>query len=290
MITSNNPALSQTQGMSSDVSQLLFFPTPYPDEILYSVLCRYHLRCGNPSQRQTNAELWGQNYGKKLYLPDGIEKISHKIPADTGLTAEYFIANHTIFPWLKPFMPKERGEKLFDAMKRGDPDIYSIIGFAKTLNGLPRYLRYCRSCAERDRIQHGESYWHTAHQLPWVFVCPIHGEPLSDSPFQIYDIKDRFVPMPTNDEPCKSGFEVNSKEILAELSHNSLWLLQNGNDLGYLEDTTILYDKWLKVREYRFDSGNTNRKKLAEALVGFYGNELLDALGASKSGTCSWLQ
>lgn len=26
-----------------------FFPTPYPDELWYSVICRYHIRSGNPS-------------------------------------------------------------------------------------------------------------------------------------------------------------------------------------------------------------------------------------------------
>ena len=25
-----------------------FFPTPYPDELWYSVICRYHIRSGNP--------------------------------------------------------------------------------------------------------------------------------------------------------------------------------------------------------------------------------------------------
>ena len=26
-----------------------FFPAPYPDELWYSVICRYHIRSGNPS-------------------------------------------------------------------------------------------------------------------------------------------------------------------------------------------------------------------------------------------------
>lgn len=26
-----------------------FFPMPYPDELWYSVICRYHIRSGNPS-------------------------------------------------------------------------------------------------------------------------------------------------------------------------------------------------------------------------------------------------
>ena len=38
---------------------LSFFPTPYPDELWYSVLCRYHLRTGNKKQATTIGELFG---------------------------------------------------------------------------------------------------------------------------------------------------------------------------------------------------------------------------------------
>ena len=34
------------------------FPTPYPDELLYSVVARYHVRSGNKSFRQTHEELF----------------------------------------------------------------------------------------------------------------------------------------------------------------------------------------------------------------------------------------
>lgn len=37
---------------------LTCFPTPYPDEWWYSVLCRYHTRSGNPKQQTTIRELF----------------------------------------------------------------------------------------------------------------------------------------------------------------------------------------------------------------------------------------
>ena len=36
-----------------------FFPTPYPDELLYSLIARYHLRSGSISPKITLSELFG---------------------------------------------------------------------------------------------------------------------------------------------------------------------------------------------------------------------------------------
>ena len=38
---------------------LQYFPTPYPDELWYSVLGRYHVRSGNPNSATTLRELFG---------------------------------------------------------------------------------------------------------------------------------------------------------------------------------------------------------------------------------------
>lgn len=39
---------------------LQYFPTPYPDELWYSVLGRYHVRSGNPNSATTLRELFGE--------------------------------------------------------------------------------------------------------------------------------------------------------------------------------------------------------------------------------------
>ena len=39
-----------------------FFPAPYPDELWYSVICRYHIRSGNPSFKYSIRELYGANH------------------------------------------------------------------------------------------------------------------------------------------------------------------------------------------------------------------------------------
>jgi len=40
------------------------------------------------------------------------------------------------------------------------------------------FRRFCETCQRHDINVRGESYWHRAHMLPGVLVCPIHGSPL----------------------------------------------------------------------------------------------------------------
>lgn len=38
-----------------------FFPSPYPDELWYSVICRYHVHSGNYCAKHTMRQLYGDN-------------------------------------------------------------------------------------------------------------------------------------------------------------------------------------------------------------------------------------
>ena len=140
--------------MSFENAPLRFFPTPYPDEIFYSVLCRYHARGGNPSVYQTNRELWGKNIGKSLLLPSGIEYLAKRLPSQAGLTSERFIAENTVYPFLKPFILRERDEVLFEAMKNGTTgrtNLHNLSGFSRLRFTRQLYLRYCTQCMREDR-------------------------------------------------------------------------------------------------------------------------------------------
>ena len=62
---------------------LQYFPTPYPDELWYSVLCRYHVRSGNAGSATTFRELFGDRDHAALstFLPNGvIAKIAGQLP------------------------------------------------------------------------------------------------------------------------------------------------------------------------------------------------------------------
>ena len=269
---------------------LLFFPTPYPDEILYSVLCRCHKRCGEPSARRTNLKMWGKAYGKRLYLPDNIEHIAEQIPVSARLTAERFIADTTIFPFLKPFLTQDKAARLFDDMKYGNSNIYNIAGFSHVLLSRQQRLRYCELCIRDDIEKYGEPYWHRLHQLPGVFACATHSIALTDSSVEAAAAIDRYCPLLPATDGVKVYFASEMSDNLAALSRSAEWLLINGGILGYYEHTRECYDKWLRFRGFRDHNGKTHTKRLAVALVDYYGQELLSLLDAYNSGACTWLR
>ena len=78
---------------------LQYFPTPYPDELWYSILGRYHVRSGNPNSATTFRELFGEESvgGMGNFLPNcGIRRVAEKLPE--GVLDERDIAlHHTLF-------------------------------------------------------------------------------------------------------------------------------------------------------------------------------------------------
>ena len=277
--------------MSSDAPRrLLFFPTPYPDEMLYSVLCRYHLRCGSPPEPQTNLDLWGKRHGKLLFLPDGIENFASRIPEPAKLTTDRFIAENTVYPWLKPFLSHERGELLVTAMTHGNLKIYNITGLARTHSFALPYLRYCPQCAAEDIAEFAETYWHRAHQLPDITVCPKHHTILIESQYYTSEIKHNFFgaspALATGAQPSPAG--VSDKH--SDIADDAAWLLRNGTGLDGLERTKELYDGWLRSKGYRYRNGKTRSKTLGSDIAGYYGRDVLESLGAYNSGVCVWVK
>jgi hypothetical protein len=248
------------------------------------------MRCGSPSARRTNIELWGNAYGKKLFLPDGIERIAAQIPKSANLTTEKFISDTTIFPLLKPFLPETKAVALFNDMKHGNSNIYNGIGFSHVFRTVQRHLRYCECCVADDTKKYGEAYWHRLHQFPGIYVCHKHSAALTESEIELADIRGEYYLL----LPAVGGAQLSlvpeSVEKLFAIACDFDWIAQNGEALGYYEDTLECYNKWLCVRGYRANNGKTTHKKLAEALVSYYGQEFLSIFDAYNSGACLWIR
>ena len=269
--------------------RLTSFPTPYPDEILYSIMCRHHMRSGNSNARRTNLDLWGNGYGKKLFLPDGIERIAAQIPQGADLAAERFINDNTIFPLLKPFLQKEKCVALSAAMRFGDPSIYNLFSFARVFTQQHRALRYCEQCVKRDAERYGEPYWHRVHQLPGVFVCPIHNVATVESDVKSGEVRNGYYPLLETAHNSARVYESDVFEKLLNFARDTLWMLQHGCELGFSEDTDALYDDWLRAKGYRNSNGQTSGKLLAQDVAEYYGQEFLSLLDAYNSGAYTWI-
>ena len=91
--------------------RISLFPTPYPGESFYSVLCRYHIRSGNVNDWHTSNQLFGynsklrhqpflhlfilkwQNIGESRNLGWTLKKCFIKTPLTTFIQSMQFPAN-----------------------------------------------------------------------------------------------------------------------------------------------------------------------------------------------------
>jgi hypothetical protein len=94
-------------------------------------------------------------------------------------TVDEVIEKATQYPYHRPFMPAERWREL---VRRATCGPGSSL---KTWLGLVAHRFSAsatfRSCIECDRLSwdtEGVIYWHRAHMLPGVVICPIHHTPL----------------------------------------------------------------------------------------------------------------
>lgn len=150
---------------------IAYFPSPYPDELLYSQLARYYTKSGYLAYTYAAQDL----FAEKTVKPD-IEFIN-KLRPDALMVVtnikslEEIVLNHTMFPYYGRFIGLERRQKAFRSLISMDGKHRNLLPIPVNKN---RHLRYCPLCAANDRDTYGETYWHRIHQLPGINICPVH--------------------------------------------------------------------------------------------------------------------
>lgn len=162
---------------------LNFFPILYSDELLYSAIARYCIRSGNTRIVHNLEDLFGTRCCiATMELPTNLDALTQNMPVGTKYTSEYFIDNHTLFPFYAAFVPPERSEQIKTTMKNGEGAVsYIRMGLLSTSIQLNTHLRFCPECLKEDVSLSGEAYWHRLHQVSGVMVCSKHGLPIYNS-------------------------------------------------------------------------------------------------------------
>ena len=106
---------------------LSFFPIPYPDELLYSVMCRYHVRSGNRSFQQTQVDLFNRGEVKQYYLglPNNLATLVHQLPFGSSLTLNQLLEKHTLFFYYRTFLTNREVKRLRELMEGKGSNIMS---------------------------------------------------------------------------------------------------------------------------------------------------------------------
>ncbi|MCR6628892.1 MAG: TnsD family transposase [Magnetospirillum sp.] len=162
---------------------LPYFPPAYSDELLYSLLARFHRHVGETSPKRTLDALFGNRSVRAGVLLQGhLQALSERLPPHRELTPERLLADSTLTPYLTAFQPADVRLAVRNALFLGHAEWITVrLGLAASRVQRATALRYCPACRSEMLVRYGELYWRRDHQLPGVTVCPEHGVRLQDS-------------------------------------------------------------------------------------------------------------
>lgn len=268
------------KGCDYIVKSLGFFPTPYPDELFYSVLARYHLYSGNESYKQTTFELFNTyNAAAVIDLNGNLMKIIRKLPVGSTLTAVKIIKEHTLFPFYAQFVPQERAKTVMEHMiNSGTGGIHSRLGLVASNIKLPNHLRYCPECVSEDVQTYGETYWRRGHQLPGIIVCHKHHQTLVNSSVQISFLAKREY-VAANKHNCSGNQSVSLTETdlihMRDLAQLSMSVLQSDYKAKDKDFFSKRYIDFLQESGYVTEGGRIYKEGLNKGLKEYYGESFL---------------
>lgn len=260
-----------------------FFPTPYPDELIYSIFSRYHKRLGYHQVKQSALDLFGRELRVGLF-PTDLDVLLERLPAGHTLMAQELIDFHTLVPYYVPFLTADRVQHLKDSMRRsGGPTktLHTIVGMKWCANGKDP-LRYCPGCAIEDRAKWGETYWHRVHQLPGITVCHLHGELLKSSTAKVMSWGRKGLASAEFVVPIfqERALGASYHPRLMEVAEDAAWLLDHQQ--GPLEPQTVksIYRYWLGMNDLIGGSG-ISVQGLIQKVQAYWPGDVLAQLGYS---------
>jgi len=274
-----------------------FFPTPYPDECLYSILCRYYSRIGGAGYESISKILFGgiQNLVGTIYLPIKSERTDYWVPPESGITRTDIAVNHTIYPYYAVSYKPELRMEIYSVLNGGVPALtHDRVMSLKSRRSWLKRLRYCPVCAAEDIILHGETYWHRKHQFPGSYFCAKHQIRLVNSSITTKQATTGFYPASSEThigiaDTTADVFD-KYKDKCLKIAQESEWLLENGLSVDWQENGR---DKYLRL--FR-DSGiasvhgvRCDSNALNDAVNDYWGHEFLDALFTETPIFPEWL-
>jgi hypothetical protein len=160
---------------------LPFFTNPYPNELIYSAIARYHFYSGNIDCKDTLEEV----FQCRSVIPS-VEIGSHfSILAQQlghNYSVESLLAKHTIYPYYAPFLSKRRQREIQQDVQGDGKGLYTRLGMVAGGICKKEELFYCTECATIDIQQYGEPYIHREHQLQGIDYCAHHEMKLKKYP------------------------------------------------------------------------------------------------------------
>lgn len=264
---------------------LKFFTDPYPNELLYSTLARYHFYSGNIDFRDTLEEIFKRrdivtSIVGVCNLEGLIEQLNFKYKL------EEIVNDYTLYPFYGAFLLSDTQDKLLRDILGDGKGVYARIGLSAGGICKKECFYYCQECVKIDVEIYGEPYFHREHQLQGINYCAHHAIKLM--PYKI-EKKDRsrieYIRLDIDEltlEKPNLNIEGNSiniyEDVEVRLAKMALNLLKLPFKSISYESVHRQYKSLLAERDLITSSGRVRQGELYEEFSKFYGEEFLEKL------------
>ena len=242
---------------------IAYLPQIYPDELVYSWLCRFYIHSGSLNHKLALNDL----FCKKS---DGLSKefvgnlnLEARERIEKVMSMEDVVLKHTMFPQYARFsIGKE--QILNTLINNATVDVHTLFTVL-TRDYNDRFLKYCPVCVKEDRGQYGETYWHRIHQIRGMHGCMLHSSNVSAISYNSFS----FQPTEFNVDGDREVVVVD-REIL---NYSKYIVKVFDAPMGFDNKTPVcaILHKVLKKRGY-LKGSQRKVQQLSEDIRDFYSN------------------
>lgn len=252
---------------------MALLPKPYYDEILGSIVLRGLALSGLPLKRFLRMVYATPRSNLSFVMSSGLDRIALL----SGAEPEELLVNHTVFPYSVAAMPPQEQARLRGKALKPVAGVDCLASLTKSVTHGVSFRRFCPLCVAREMRESGESYWHRAHLLPGMVLCPEHGIRLQYATALVRGGHTERDPRLPNQ--CSGTQELANVErpLLDRVSALSLLAL-NGRFPGGAE-LPLRYGQMARDKGYVCGNGGIGSVHLSGDIYRAYGRCYLEAAG-----------
>lgn len=255
-----------------------YFPSPFLDEMIYSIVSRYHLISSNMSENQTSQDLFSRNMSNiKMDLFPFARELEERLKHFGFYSASEIINSFSFYNYYTKFLVHHDVEKFKSLMLDERPGRIKNEIYCHDIEKFNcKYYKFCSKCIEEDSI-YGVPYWHITHNLPGITICNKHKCKLIASKVLFNGKKlvslinvVQGTPLPRlNDK---------EEELLKLINEETIYLFSTEQDFS---EYITPYISFLYSLGY-IDDFFINEKDLIDDFVAFYSDDICEILGIDK--------
>lgn len=249
---------------------LPFFTDPYPNELIYSAIARYHFYHGNINFKDTLEELFqSRTVVASLEIGSRFSILVENIGPNHSV--ESLMVDHTIYPYYAPFFSKTRQKDILIDVKGIGGKLHDRLGRVAGSICRKSGIYYCSNCASEDIERYGEPFIHREHQLQGIDYCANHKCKLRKyaidssmrSRFEYIRFEEQLLDLSASGEEDSNEF----KEIQIKLAKMANQLFQIPLNQFSIEEVKLKYRAlFRKYNLIRF-SNQVKQEKLHKSFI-----------------------